>query len=258
VTLELGGKSPSIIGRDADLDLAARRLMFGKTLNAGQVCIAPDYALVPRDRVDAFVDALQRAVAGMFPTLHDNPDYTSIVNARHHERLLGYLNDARGKGATLRVLGNVEETFDDRRIAPTVVLGADDTMDVMREEIFGPMLPVIPYDSIDAAIAHINAHARPLSLYYFGNDRAEQEHVLARTVVGGVTINDTILHLTMDDLPFGGIGPSGMGAYHGVDGFRTFSHARSVYRQARFDISAILRPPYGKMVDRLLGFKIRR
>jgi coniferyl-aldehyde dehydrogenase len=258
VTLELGGKSPAIIGRDADLDLAAKRLMFGKTLNAGQVCVAPDYALVPRDRVEAFVAALDRTVAGMFPTLRDNPDYTSIVNERHHGRLLGYLDDAKAKGATLRVLGGKEETFADRRIAPTVVLGANETMDVMREEIFGPILPVIPYDGIDATIAHINAHARPLSLYYFGNDRAEQERVLARTVVGGVTINDTILHLTMDELPFGGIGPSGMGAYHGIDGFRTFSHARSVYRQARFDVSAMLRPPYGKVVDRLLGFKIRR
>jgi coniferyl-aldehyde dehydrogenase len=258
VTLELGGKSPAIVGRDADLDLAAKRLMFGKTLNAGQVCVAPDYALVPRDRLEAFVDALQRAVTGMFPTLRDNPDYTSIVNTRHHERLLGYLDDATSKGATVRSLGSPVETFVDRRIAPTVVLGANDTMNVMREEIFGPILPVIPYDGIDVAISHINAHERPLSLYYFGNDHEEQERVLARTVVGGVTINDTILHLTMDDLPFGGVGPSGMGAYHGVDGFRTFSHARSVYRQARFDVSAMLRPPYGKTVDRLLGFKIRR
>ncbi|HVI56485.1 MAG TPA: coniferyl aldehyde dehydrogenase [Luteibacter sp.] len=258
LTLELGGKSPAIVGRDADLDLAAKRLMFGKTLNAGQVCLAPDYVLIPADRVEAFVEALRRAVTGMFPSLRGNPDFTSIVNARHHERLLGYLDDAKTKGATLRVLGPDGEPMDGRRIAPTVVLGADDTMNVMREEIFGPILPLIPYDGIDAAIAHVNAHARPLSLYYFGNDRAEQEHVLARTVVGGVTINDTILHLTMDDLPFGGIGPSGMGAYHGVDGFRTFSHARSVYRQSRFDISAMLRPPYGRTVDRLLSFKIRR
>ena len=258
VTLELGGKSPAIVGRGADLDLAAKRLMFGKTLNAGQVCVAPDYALVSRDRVEAFVDALRRAVAGMFPTLRDNPDYTAIVSARHHERLLGYLDDAKAKGATLRPLAATPETFDDRRMAPTVVLGVTEAMSVMREEIFGPILPVVPYDGVDDAIAYVNAHARPLSLYYFGNDRAEQEQVLANTVVGGVTINDTILHLTMDELPFGGIGPSGMGAYHGVDGFRTFSHARSVYRQARFDISAMLRPPYGKTVDRLLGFKIRR
>ncbi|MET0937518.1 MAG: coniferyl aldehyde dehydrogenase [Luteibacter sp.] len=258
VTLELGGKSPAIVGRDADLDLAAKRLMFGKTLNAGQVCVAPDYALVPRDRVEPFVAELRRAVKGMFPTLHDNPDYTAIVNARHHDRLLGYLDDAKAKGAALHVLGSEGESFADRRMPPTVVLGANDTMDVMREEIFGPILPVIPYDGIDAAITHINAHARPLSLYYFGNDRGEQERVLARTVVGGVTINDTVMHLTMDDLPFGGIGPSGMGAYHGLEGFRTFSHARSVYKQAAFDVSAMLRPPYGKTIERLLGFKIRR
>jgi coniferyl-aldehyde dehydrogenase len=258
VTLELGGKSPSIVGRDADLDLAAKRLMFGKTLNAGQVCVAPDYALVPADRVEAFVEALRRAVAGMFPRLHDNPDYTSIVNARHHERLLGYLDNARAGGATLAPLGGDGEVFADRRIAPVAVLGANDGMTVMREEIFGPILPIVPYEGIEAAITYVNAHERPLSLYYFGNDRAEQERVLARTVVGGVTINDTVMHLTMDNLPFGGIGPSGMGAYHGVEGFRTFSHARSVYRQSPIDISAMLRPPYGKTITRLLSLKIRR
>ncbi|SKB84446.1 coniferyl aldehyde dehydrogenase [Luteibacter sp. 22Crub2.1] len=258
VTLELGGKSPAIVGRDADLELAARRLLFGKTLNAGQVCVSPDYALVPRKHVDAFVDALSRSVASMFPTLRDNPDYTSIVNERHHGRLLGYLDDARAKGATLRVLGRGDERFDDRRIAPTVVLGADDSMDIMRDEIFGPLLPILPYDDIDGAVDYINAHARPLALYYFGNDTGEQERVLAKTVAGGVTINDTVMHLAMDDLPFGGIGPSGMGAYHGHDGFLTFSHARSVYRQARFDVTAMLRPPYGTTIKRLLSLKIRR
>lgn len=258
VTLELGGKSPAIVGTAADLDLAAKRLMFGKTLNAGQVCVAPDYALVPRNTVDAFADALDRAVAGMFPTLRDNPDYTAIVNTRHLERLRGYLDDARAKGATLRELNPARETLDGRRMAPTVILGASDAMDVMRDEIFGPILPIVPYDGIDEAIAYINAHARPLSLYYFGNHVPEQERVLARTVVGGATINDTVMHLTMDDLPFGGIGPSGMGAYHGFDGFRTFSHARPVYRQSRFDITKMLRPPYGKTIRRLLDFKIRR
>jgi coniferyl-aldehyde dehydrogenase len=258
VTLELGGKSPAIVGRDADLVLAARRLMFGKTLNAGQVCVSPDYALVPRDRVDGFVDALSSAVGAMFPTLRDNPDYTCIVNERHHARLLGYLDEARAGGATVRTLGQGGEHFTDRRIAPTVLLGADDSMAVMQDEIFGPILPIVAYDAIDDAIAYVNAHARPLSLYYFGDDRAEQERVLARTVVGGVTINDTIMHLAMDDLPFGGIGPSGMGAYHGREGFLTFSHARPVYRQARVDITAMLRPPYGKAIKRLMRLKIRR
>lgn len=274
VTLELGGKSPAIVGRDADLDLAARRLMFGKTLNAGQMCVAPDYALVPRDRVEAFVAALSRSAGVMFPRWWDNPDYTAIVNDRHHARLMGYLDNARAGGATVRMLVPAETATEhavpvdvdagavvgrvDRRISPMAVLGADDTMDVMRDEIFGPILPVLPYDGIDDAIAYVNRHERPLSLYYFGNDVAEQERVLSRTVVGGVTINDTVMHLAMDDLPFGGIGASGSGAYHGKTGFLTFSHARPVYRQARFDVTAMLRPPYGAAIKRLMRLKIRR
>lgn len=274
VTLELGGKSPAIVGRDADLDLAARRLMFGKTLNAGQMCVAPDYALVQRDRVEAFVAALSRAAGAMFPRWWDSPDYTSIVNDRHHARLMGYLDTARAGGATVRVLvpdetdkeGAVPASLDvgalaaraDRRIPPMAVIDANDTMDVMRDEIFGPILPVLPYDGIDDAIAYVNRHERPLSLYYFGNDVAEQERVLSRTVVGGVTINDTVMHLAMDDLPFGGIGASGSGAYHGKTGFLTFSHARPVYRQARFDVTAMLRPPYGSAIKRLMRLKIRR
>jgi len=256
VTLELGGKSPAIVGRDADLVLAAKRLMFGKTLNAGQVCVAPDYALVKRERVDGFVDACRAAVAGMFPKGADNPDYTAIVNERHRERLRGYIDDARAKGAV--VVDLHAGLSDAGRMSPVAVLGVNDTMDVMRDEIFGPILPVLPYDDIDEVIAYVNAHARPLSLYYFGNDTRERERVLSRIVAGGVTVNDTVMHLTMDDLPFGGVGPSGMGAYHGVDGFRTFSHARSVYRQSSFDVSAMLRPPYGKTISRLLAFKIRR
>ncbi|UPG90617.1 coniferyl aldehyde dehydrogenase [Luteibacter aegosomaticola] len=258
VTLELGGKSPAIIGRDADLDLAARRLLFGKTLNAGQICVAPDYALVPGDAVEAFVEALARNVAVMFPTLRGNPDYTSIINERHKARLEGYLDDAVAHGASVRALNPSNEALDGRRMAPTVVLGATDDMAVLREEIFGPILPIVPYGRLDDAIAYVNAHPRPLSLYYFGNGRADQEHVLANIVAGGVTLNDTVVHLTQDNLPFGGIGPSGMGAYHGYDGFKTFSHARAVYRQSRFDITAMLRPPYGKTIERLLSFKIRR
>lgn len=274
VTLELGGKSPAIVGRDADLDLAARRLMFGKTLNAGQMCVAPDYALVPRDRVEAFVAALSRAAGVMFPTWRDNPDYTSIVNDRHHARLMGYLDNARAGGATVRMLVPTDTELAvpvdvdvdvgaiaasaDRRIPPMAVIDANDAMDVMRDEIFGPILPVLPYDGIDDAIAYVNRHERPLSLYYFGNHVAEQERVLSRTVVGGVTINDTVMHLAMDDLPFGGIGASGSGAYHGKTGFLTFSHARPVYKQASFDVTAMLRPPYGAAIKRLMRLKLRR
>ncbi|MEX1829594.1 coniferyl aldehyde dehydrogenase [Luteibacter sp. CQ10] len=258
VTLELGGKSPAIVGRGADLDVAAMRVMFGKTLNAGQVCVAPDYVLVPSEKLAAFVDALERAAKRMFPTLRGNADYTSIVNERHYTRLLGLLDDARDKGATLRWLHPDHDALDMRRIAPVAILGVDDDMAVMQDEIFGPLLPVVPYDGIDDAIAGIHARPRPLALYYVGDDRAEQERVLSRVVAGGVTINDTVMHLSMDDLPFGGIGASGMGAYHGFDGFRTFSHARGVYRQARFDVGRVLRPPYGAVVRGLLRAKIRR
>ncbi|MBT2375339.1 coniferyl aldehyde dehydrogenase [Pseudomonas fluorescens] len=257
VTLELGGKSPAIIGREANLDLAATRIIFGKTLNAGQVCVAPDYALVPKDRVGAFVDALARATKRMFPSLQDNDDYTSIINDHHHARLLELLDDARDKGATLRWLHADHKALDGRRIAPVVILDADDGMAVMQDEIFGPLLPVLPYDGIEDAIARVNAQGRPLALYYFGENREEQERVLSRIVAGGVTINDTLMHLAMCDLPFGGIGPSGMGAYHGFDGFRTFSHARGAYRQACLDVGRLLRPPYGAVVRALLHMRIR-
>ncbi|QWT19194.1 coniferyl aldehyde dehydrogenase [Bacillus sp. NP157] len=258
LTLELGGKSPAIVGRDADLDLAAKRLLFGKTLNAGQVCVAPDYALVPADAVDAFVDALARHVGAMFPTARGNADYTSIVNDRHKDRLDGYLRDAREKGATVRPLVASGGEAGRRDMPPTVVLGGSRDMAVLREEIFGPILPIVSYGRLDDAIDYVNAGARPLALYYFGNDRAAQERVLEKTVAGGVTINDTVVHLTQDNLPFGGIGPSGMGGYHGFDGFRTFSHARGVYRQSRFDVTAMLRPPYGDAIRRVLALKLKR
>jgi coniferyl-aldehyde dehydrogenase len=258
VTLELGGKSPAIVGHGADLELAAERLLFGKTLNAGQVCVAPDYALVPRDAVQALTDALKRHVQAMFPSLQDNPDYTSIINTRHYERLRSYLHDAQARGATVQPLHPEHARLQGTRMAPTVVTGVTDDMMLMREEIFGPILPIVPYGRLDDAIDYVNARPRPLSLYYFGNDRTQQERVLSRITCGGVTLNDTIVHLTMDDLPFGGIGPSGMGAYHGIDGFRTFSHARSVYRQAALDVTAVLRPPYGRVLRSVLRARIRR
>lgn len=258
VTLELGGKSPAIIGPDADLDMAADRLLFGKTLNAGQICVAPDYALVPREKVDALVAALAAGFSRMFPSLQDKGDYTSIISDRHLERLQDYLADAREKGAVVRSLHPATEIFRERRLPMHVVLEPSDDMRVMQEEIFGPILPIIGYDRLEDAIAHVNVRPRPLALYYFGNDRAMQEKVLSGIVAGGITLNDTVMHLTMDNLPFGGTGPSGMGAYHGFDGFRTFSHARGVYQQGWFDAGRLLRPPYGKLVARLLKAKITR
>ncbi|HAV86585.1 MAG TPA: coniferyl-aldehyde dehydrogenase, partial [Pseudomonas sp.] len=208
VTLELGGKSPAIVAADVPLEQAAERIAFGKTLNAGQTCVAPDYVLVPQQRLEAFVEAYRLAVQRFFPQLTDNPDYTSIINERQLLRLEGYLADARARGALLLPL------FDEgqgRRLPHHILLDVNDDMQVMQDEIFGPLLPVLPYASLDEAIAYVNARPRPLALYFFGYDRAEQQQVLERTHSGGVCLNDTLLHVAQDDLPFGGIGASGMG-----------------------------------------------
>jgi coniferyl-aldehyde dehydrogenase len=261
VTLELGGKSPVILGDSADLALAARRIMAGKTLNAGQICLAPDYALVPRAKLEAFVDAARAAVAQMYPSLRDNPDYGAVINRRHHERLAGYLDDARAKGAQIVALHPAGEDFTQQphdKLPPTLVLNPSNDMALMHEEIFGPILPVVVHDGIADAIAQVNRHPRPLGLYYFGKDAAEEKQILSQTLSGGVTINDVLMHYAMEDLPFGGIGPSGMGAYHGVEGFRTFSHARAVYRQTGIDVAKALRPPYGAAIRRLVAGAIRK
>lgn len=261
LTLELGGKSPVVIGASADLAKAAARVMTGKTLNAGQICLAPDYVLAPHDQVDGFVAAATASVASMYPTLKDNPDYTAIINQRHYERLQGLLADAREKGARVVELNPAGEDFsqqEHRRIPPTLVLDPTDDMKVMQEEIFGPILPVKSYGGVDEAIDYINAHPRPLGLYYFGSDAAEEARVLERTVSGGVTVNDVIYHVAQEDLPFGGIGPAGMGAYHGRDGFLEFSHKRAVYKQVSSEILAMTRPPYTERFRKLVAGRISR
>lgn len=249
VTLELGGKSPVIVSRNVPLDDAAQRIAFGKSLNAGQTCVAPDYVLVPRDRVEGFVEAYRQAVRRFYPQLADNPDYTSIVNRRQHARLQGYLDDARAKGARLLPLF---EQGQERRMPHCLLLDVNDDMDVMKHEIFGPLLPIVPYDDIDHALAYINARPRPLALYYFGYDRAEQREVLRRTHSGGVCLNDTLLHVAQDDLPFGGVGPSGMGHYHGHEGFLTFSKAKGVFIKQRINAARMIYPPYGKLWQKLI------
>jgi coniferyl-aldehyde dehydrogenase len=251
VTLELGGKSPVIFGRSADVKRGTERVAIGKMLNAGQICLAPDYMLVPADQEQAVVDGLKQSVSAMYPTLLANPDYTSIINDRHHQRLQDWLEDARAKGATIETVNPANEDFaasNSRKMPLHIIRDATDDMIVMQEEIFGPILPVRRYDDIDAAIAEVNRRDRPLGLYYFGSDDKERRRVLDRTISGGVTLDDVIFHISNEELPFGGIGPSGMGAYHGHDGFRTFSHAKAVYRQSRFDIARLagLKPPYGK------------
>jgi coniferyl-aldehyde dehydrogenase len=260
-TLELGGKSPVIIGSSADMALTAKRVMMGKTLNAGQICLAPDYVLVPEGRKAEFVGAAEIAVKAMFPTMKDNPDYTSVINQRHYDRLTGYLNDAKAKGAELIEINPAREDFRQQpfhKIPPTLVLNPTDDMQIMKDEIFGPLLPVKTYTRTDEAVDYVNAHARPLGLYYFGNDPAEQSKVLSRTVSGGVSVNDVVMHVSMEDLPFGGIGPSGMGAYHGIDGFRTFSHAKAVFQQTKSDVTAMMRPPYGEKIQKMLDGQIKR
>ena len=249
LTLELGGKSPAIVSAEVPLKDAAERIAFGKTLNAGQTCVAPDYVLVPENRVEAFVEAYRQAVRGFFPTLADNPDYTAIINHRQLVRLNSYLSDATSKGAQLIPLFDQGQ---ERRMAHSLLLNVSDEMTVMQDEIFGPILPIVPYKTLDQAFAYINQRPRPLALYYFGYDKAEQRRVLEETHSGGVCLNDTLLHVAQDDLPFGGIGPSGMGHYHGHEGFLTFSKAKGVLIKQRLNAARLIYPPYGKSIQKLI------
>lgn len=251
VTLELGGKSPVIIGKSANLELAATNIMAGKTMNAGQICLAPDYVMLPEDSRDEFVEHARNSVAKMFPDIKDNPDYTSIVNERHYDRLNGYLDDAREKGANVVAINPADEDFSQQehhRIPPTLVLDPTDDMKVMQDEIFGPVLPVKQYKDVQETLDYVNSKDRPLGLYYFGDDKAEENKVLTHTTSGGVTVNDVIMHVVQEDLPFGGVGPSGMGSYHGYDGFKNFSHAKAIYSQSKTvsKLAAAMRPPYKK------------
>lgn len=258
VTLELGGKSPVIVAEDFPIELAAERILFGKCLNAGQTCIAPDYVLVPQDKVEGFVAAAKSAVARLYPTLGANPDYTSIVNERHHQRLAGYLDEARAQGAQLHELNPAgEDLAGTRKLAPTLVTGAADNLRVMQDEIFGPVLPVLPYATLDDAIAYVNARPRPLALYVFSHDGTTVSEVLDRTIAGGVSVNETILHISQDHLPFGGVGPSGMGHYHGRFGFDTFSKLKPVFRQSRLNGLTLFHPPFGKRFQSLIKLLTR-
>jgi coniferyl-aldehyde dehydrogenase len=257
VTLELGGKSPALIGRSADLGDAVRRILTAKTFNAGQVCLAPDYVLLPSGLEERFVADAKAAVASMYPELKNNPDYTSIINELHFKRLKNWLADAESKGAEVIELNPSSEDLSDvaaRRLAPTLLLKVTNDMTVLQEEIFGPLLPVVTYGTLEEAIAFINVRKHPLALYYFSNDTAEEREVLDRTISGGVTINDCMTHAFDHSLPFGGIGSSGMGAYHGKQGFLTFSHARAIYRQSKTPQAELLfRPPFGEPVKTFLA-----
>lgn len=249
VTLELGGKSPAIVSADVPMSDAAERIAFGKTMNAGQTCVAPDYVLVPEGRVDEFVDTYRSVVQRFYPKLEGNPDYTAIINERQLSRLQGYIADAESQGAQIVRLFEQDQQ---RRLGHCLVLNTTDEMKLMQEEIFGPLLPVVPYRNLDQAFAYINERPRPLALYYFGYDKREQQRVLVETHSGGACINDTLLHVAQDDMPFGGVGPSGMGHYHGHEGFLTFSKAKGVLIKQRFNSARFIYPPYGTAIQKLI------
>ncbi|HDS1692721.1 coniferyl aldehyde dehydrogenase [Pseudomonas sp. yb_1] len=259
LTLELGGKSPVVVAPGHAGRSTLDSIVFGKLANAGQTCVAPDYALVHEDDLDEFISQYCAAVARGYPQGPTSPDYTSIVSDRHYTRLQSLVEDARTRGAKVIETGVTPEraTERPRTLAPVLIVGAGDDARVMHEEIFGPLLPVRTYRSLDEAIGYINARPRPLALYYFGNVGADSEALLRCTTSGNVGINNTLMHVAVDDLPFGGVGPSGMGAYHGIEGFRSMSHAKGVFVQGRWNLPKLLRAPFGKLADFALAFTLR-
>jgi coniferyl-aldehyde dehydrogenase len=256
VTLELGGKSPVIIAPGQNLARAAQRIVFAKLVNGGQTCVAPDYVLLHKSEEQAFL-AEARKAAQRFYGNPASPDYASAAHARQHARLIEVIVDADAKGARIEPVLPTGETVG-RKIAPVAVLECNDGMRVIQEEIFGPILPIVPYERLDEAVAYVNGRDRPLSLYIFDNDRARVASVLDATASGGVVVNDCLLHVAQEDLPFGGVGPSGMGRYHGPEGFKTFSQVRSVLRQSSLASISLLYPPYGgALTQRLLRVMLR-
>jgi coniferyl-aldehyde dehydrogenase len=245
VTLELGGKSPAIIHESFSLKKAAERIVWGKMFNSGQTCIAPDYVMVPTGMSGAFVEAASAAYQKMYPTMKDNADHTAIIHERHFNRLVSLISEAEASGVTMVRAGTEEPDPETRKMPLHLALAPGDDLRMMQEEIFGPILPIIEYDSIDAAIQHVNDQPRPLALYYFDRRGRRAEDMLARTTSGGAAINDCLVQFTQHSLPFGGVGASGIGAYHGITGFQTFSHRKSVVLQSRASVLSLVNPPYG-------------
>ena len=251
LTLELGGKSPVIVARGNVNPRTLSSIAYGKLSNGGQTCVAPDYALVHEEDLEAFIKQYNETVTRFYPNGPDCADYTSIVSDRHYARLQGLLDDAREKGARVIEMGTQPESASKRvrTLAPTLVIGAKDDDSIMQEEIFGPILPIKTYRDIDEVITYINDRPRPLALYYFGEKDADCRKLLRRTTSGNVGINNTIIHVAQDDLPFGGVGASGMGAYHGIEGFRSMSHAKGVFDQGRWNLPSLLQAPFGKLME---------
>jgi coniferyl-aldehyde dehydrogenase len=264
VTLELGGKSPVVVSRSANIAEAVQRIMVGKMLNAGQVCIAPDYVLVPEESLDEVIAQASAVVSEMYPTLLDNDQYTAMVNKRHYQRMMDNLADADKRSIKTLTLNPANENFDNnpaQKVPPTLIINPEDDALCMTDEIFGPLLPIKTYKNFDETIRYINDRPRPLAAYYFGSNQAEERQFLTGTTSGGVSINDVMFHMLQKDLPFGGVGPSGMGAYHGIEGFKTFSHAKAIYRQPkRIPVAKLagFMPPYGPASEKSIQQKVKR
>ncbi len=253
VTLELGGKSPAVVAPGYPVQRAATRILAGKLLNAGQTCIAPDYVLLPRTMLEPFIGQLKLRARKMYPYGLADRDFCSVVNTRHYARLTGYLEQAQAAGVRIEPLfDGATQDAAAHRLAPALLVDPPAALDVMREEIFGPLLPLLPYDGVDDAIERINAQPKPLALYWFDNNKKRTQHALHNTQAGGVCVNETLLHIAQEDLPFGGVGPSGMGHYHGRHGFETFSKLTPVFLQSRFNGMGLFMPPYRPIARKLL------
>ena len=255
VTLELGGKSPVIIDDSANMTLTVPRIANGKLLNAGQTCVAPDYVLMPKAKINAFADAMIAQAESFYPKVAGNPDYTTIIADGHYARLQDLLEDAENKGAKIRVAGDddKQQLAKERRVPLTVVTDTTPDMKIMQEEIFGPLLPIVAAETLDDAMAAVQEGDRPLALYWFGENKTKRDKVLRESISGGVSVNETAWHVVQEDIPFGGVGPSGMGAYHGEHGFKSFSHMKGVFIQSKFSQGKNLFPPYTDKTRKMIG-----
>ncbi len=263
VTLELGGKSPVVISEKVDINKAAEAIMSGKAMNGGQLCVSPDYCFVPQSKLEAFIRQCKAVVAEQYPTIQDNPDFTACINERHFDRVKAYIDEAKQQGCRVIPLCPAGEELSEReqhKIALHLIIDPDETLACMQDEIFGAVLNVKSYSDLDDPIAFINSRERPLALYYFGDNKEEEQRVLDETISGGVSINNVTMHVACDDLPFGGIGQSGIGSYRGRDGFRTFSHGRAVYREGWVNLSKLAGtlPPFGQKVEKMLEGQIKK
>jgi coniferyl-aldehyde dehydrogenase len=261
VTLELGGKSPTIVSKNTDITKAAEMVMTGKTLNSGQVCLSPDYVFVPEASLETFIDTARSTFQSLYPSVSGNQDYVAVINSRHYERISAYIDEARQAGARVESMSSDSYNAEEQRIPIHLVVNPGEDLKVMQDEIFGPIMILKTYNELSECIDYIGDHPHPLGLYYFGDDKAEQQYVLENTQSGGVTINDVIMHVSNIDLPFGGVGNSGIGNYQGREGFKTFSHARSVYKQGWLNLQKVAgaHPPYdAAKLDKLLAGQIKK